>query len=174
MATIIAAVAKNGVIGNGGKVPWRLPHDMERFKRLTLGGVGIMGRSTWESLPPKWRPLPGRRNIVITSNHSYRAEGAETVQNLEEALNRAGNEKGVFLIGGERVYKQGLQYADRLLITLVHCEPLGDTFFHEVLGCDPKEWWLVLGTPDPPPPEGQPTSEFLWYHRISPPPTRQA
>ena len=84
--SLVAAVARNGVIGRGGTIPWRLPEDMAHFRELTMGHPVIMGRRTWESLPDRFRPLPGRRNVVVTRNPDWHADGAERAGSLEEAL----------------------------------------------------------------------------------------
>jgi dihydrofolate reductase len=124
MITLVAAAADNGVIGRRGAIPWRLPDDMKRFKALTLGHTVVMGRKTWDSLPPKNRPLPGRRNIVVTRDPDWRAEGAEPMA-LDAAL--AGGE--VFVIGGGEIYHAVLPYADRIELTEVHGDFAGDAFF---------------------------------------------
>ncbi len=158
---VIAAVARNGVIGNKGKIPWRLPHDMERFQRLTVGETVIMGRRTWESLPPKFRPLPKRRNIVLT-NSRFVAEGADVFTNLSDAIMDSNTEK-VYIIGGEQLYKEVLNRANEALITVVDTEPDGDACFEEALELEYNPaWWKVSESVDPKPPEGQPTSRFLW------------
>ena len=90
MLTLVAAVAKNGAIGRENRLLWRLPEDMQRFKALTMGGAVLMGRKTWESLPEKFRPLPGRHNIVVSRNVDYGAAGATVAHTLEEGIDRAG------------------------------------------------------------------------------------
>ncbi len=138
---IIVAVAQNGVIGAEGKIPWRLPEDLKRFSKLTKGdgsNAVIMGRKTWESIPAKYRPLPGRKNIVVSSRHQ---EGADfTVLFLWDALKLADGRgcKDIWLIGGQRIYEEAFsRYLDRedkfrieeLHVTRVRVTPPGDTFF---------------------------------------------
>jgi len=123
MITLVVAIADNGVIGKNGAIPWRLPDDMKRFKALTLGHTVVMGRKTWDSLPPKNRPLPGRRNVVVTRDPRWGDAGAEAVW-LELAL--AGD---VFVIGGAEIYRAALPRADRIELTEVHDEFEGDAHF---------------------------------------------
>jgi dihydrofolate reductase len=120
---IIAAVAKNGVIGRNNELIWNIPADMAHFKALTAGHTVIMGRKTWESLPPRFRPLPGRRNIVISRQVDYPAPGAEVADSLESALDLASTAATVFIIGGEQIYTQAMALADRLEITEVISNP---------------------------------------------------
>ena len=124
---LIAAVARNRVIGNNGQIPWNIPEDLHRFKELTAGHTVIMGRRTFESIGSS---LPGRENIVVTST-SNEISGCRIVRSLTEALHLAGGEK-VFIIGGERLYREALEYADYLDLTLVDTVPEGDTYFPEV------------------------------------------
>lgn len=127
--TLVAAVARNGVIGRDGGIPWRLPEDMAHFKELTTGHAVVMGRKTWESIPERFRPLSERRNVVVTRNPEWRAEGAERAGSIEEALRQLGDEPHVFVIGGAEVYAVALPYADELVLTEVDAEIDGDTFF---------------------------------------------
>lgn len=123
---LVLAMADNGVIGHAGKIPWRIPEDMRRFKALTIGKPVMMGRRTWDSLPRK--PLVGRKNIVITRDNSFRAEGAVVVHSLDDALaaaRKAGaNEASI--IGGAEIYRAALPVADLVHLTEVHAEPAGD------------------------------------------------
>ena len=128
---IIAAVAKNRVIGKDNRLLWNIPEDMAHFKSLTTGQTVIMGRKTWESLPERFRPLPNRRNIVISRQADYAAPGAEVAASLEIALNLASTAERVFIIGGEQIYRQAMPIADRLEITEVDLEPEGDAWFPE-------------------------------------------
>lgn len=123
---LIAAVARNGVIGAGNRLPWRLPEDLRHFKATTLGHPVIMGRKTWESLG---RPLPGRRNIVVTRNASYQAAGAEVVTSLDEALHSASGASKVFVIGGAELYRLALAAADELILTEIDRDYEGDAVF---------------------------------------------
>ena len=126
---LIAAVARNGVIGRGGGLPWRLPEDMAHFRRVTTGCPVIMGRKTWESLPPKFRPLPGRRNIVATRQPGWRADGATVVADLDAAISAAGDAPRAFVIGGAELYAAALPRADRLLLTEIDASAEGDAHF---------------------------------------------
>ena len=123
---IIVARASNGVIGRANTLPWRLRDDLQQFKQRTLGCPVIMGRKTWDSLG---RPLPGRRNIVITRQADFAASGAECVHSLAEALSACGDAARVFVIGGAQIYAQALSLADVLWITEVAAEVEGDACF---------------------------------------------
>lgn len=137
--TLVVAVAENGVIGRDGGMPWRLSTDMKRFRDTTMGKPIVMGRKTWESFPK--RPLPGRRNIVITRDRAYVAEGAETAPSLDEALERADDgAPEVCVIGGGEIYAQAIGRADRLDVTRVLSEVEGDTHFPPI---DPQIWHMV-------------------------------
>jgi dihydrofolate reductase len=133
---IIAAVARNRVIGKDNRLLWNIPEDMAHFKALTAGHTVIMGRKTWESLPPRFRPLPGRRNIVISRQPDYAAPGAEVADSLENALKLASTAAVVFVIGGEQIYTQAIAVADRLEITEVDLAPEGDAWFPEIATVD--------------------------------------
>lgn len=137
--TLIAAVARNGVIGIGNRLPWHLPADLKHFKALTLGHPVIMGRKTWESLPEKFRPLPERRNIVVTRDGSYRAEGAVVAPSLPAALAAAGGGEA-FLIGGAELYATALPLANRLQLTEIDATFEGDAWFPAI---DPGLWHEV-------------------------------
>ena len=152
---IIAAVAKNRVIGKDNRLLWNIPEDMAHFKALTAGHPVIMGRKTWESLPPRFRPLPGRRNIVISRQAGYDAPGAEVADSLEIALKMASTVALAFVIGGEQIYRQAMAVADRLEITEVDLEPEGDAWFPEIA---PGDWERTATT------EGAGFS-FLTYRR---------
>jgi dihydrofolate reductase len=130
--SIIAAVGKNRELGKGGKLLWHIPEDMRRFKALTMGHPVIMGRKTWESLPEKFRPLPGRTNIVVTRQVGYAAEGAIVADSFEAARAAAARAQGadeIFVIGGGELYATALPFADRLYLTLVDDMADADTFF---------------------------------------------
>ena len=133
---IIAAVAKNRVIGKDNRLLWNIPEDMAHFKALTTGQTVIMGRKTWESLPERFRPLPNRRNIVISRQADYAAPGAEVAASIKIALNLASTAEWVFIIGGEQIYAQATALADRLEITEVDQEPEGDAWFPEIVAVD--------------------------------------
>jgi dihydrofolate reductase len=135
--SLIVAVARNGVIGRDGGLPWRLSSDLKRFKRITMGKPVIMGRKTWESLPLK--PLPGRLNIVVTRQRDFRAEGAEIVATPEVALAIACRQspEEVFVIGGGELFHHFLPMADRLYLTEVDIDAEGDATFP---GLNTAEW----------------------------------
>ena len=130
---VIAAVARNGVIGHDNRLLWRLPEDLSHFRALTLGHPVIMGRKTWDSLPPKFRPLPGRRNLVVTRNRAWQADGAEPVPSLDEAVARLTHAtpacERAFVIGGGELYALALPLADELHLTEVDRDFEGDTRF---------------------------------------------
>jgi dihydrofolate reductase len=126
---LVAAVARGGVIGRDGGLPWRLPEDMARFREVTMGHPVVMGRRTWESLPERFRPLPGRRNVVLTRDPGWTAEGAERAGSLEEALRLLEDDGRVSVIGGGDVFAAALPLADELLLTEIDADLPGDTFF---------------------------------------------
>jgi dihydrofolate reductase len=123
---LIAAVARNSVIGVDNRLPWRLPEDMRRFRTLTTGHSIIMGRKTWESIG---KPLPDRQNIVVTRQRNFQAPGANVVASLEAALAVAFMPEPVFVIGGEALYREALPLASRLYLTEIRQDFLGDACF---------------------------------------------
>jgi dihydrofolate reductase len=127
--TLIAAVARNGVIGRDNQLLWRLPEDMQFFRQATLGHAVVMGRKTWQSLPERFRPLPGRRNIVVTRNAEFDAPGAECVASLDAALKPLAGDEEVFVIGGAELYALALPRAHRLLLTELDRDYEGDARF---------------------------------------------
>jgi dihydrofolate reductase len=158
--TLVAAVADNGVIGADGDIPWRIPEDFAHFKKLTMGGVLVMGRATYESIG---RPLPGRTTIVLTRDPAWRAPGVEVARDLDEALRLAADAGGeVFVVGGAEVYRAALPRATAQVLTKVHLSPPGDTFYPSY---DVHEWAETkrethLGE--------APAYEYVWYRRESP------
>lgn len=138
---LIAGVADNGVIGQGGTMPWRLKSDMRHFRALTLGKPVVMGRKTWLSTSIK--PLPGRTNIVVTRDPNFTAPGAVVAPNLEAALEAARGDAmrrgagDIMVIGGAEIYAQAMPVAQRLEITQIHLSPEGDTHFPAI---DPVVW----------------------------------
>ncbi|KXU88589.1 diacylglycerol kinase [Paraburkholderia monticola] len=126
--TLIVARANNGVIGRDNQLPWRLPEDLKFFKRTTMGAPIIMGRKTHESIG---RPLPGRRNIVVTRDAARRFQGCDTATNLDEALALAAQDQApqAFLIGGAELYDEGLHHADKLIVTEIAADFDGDATF---------------------------------------------
>ena len=125
---LILARAANGVIGKNNTLPWHLPEDMAHFKRITLGCPVIMGRKTWESLPPKFRPLPGRLNIVVTRQPHWRADGALAAHSLQEACALCPAASNAWVIGGAEVYAQALALADSAVVTEIDADFEGDAF----------------------------------------------
>lgn len=125
---MIFARAANGVIGNNNTMPWHLPEDMAHFKRLTQGWPVIMGRKTWDSLPPRFRPLPGRTNIVITRQPDWKENGAEPAASLADALKICARSEEVWIIGGAQIYAQAEPLADRIEVTEIAQDFEGDAF----------------------------------------------
>jgi len=125
---LIYARAANGVIGKNNAMPWHLPEDLAHFKRLTQGWPVIMGRKTWDSLPPKFRPLPGRTNIVITRQADWQEAGAEPVASLSGALERCKASAEVWVIGGAQIYAQAEPLAHRIELTEIAEDFQGDAF----------------------------------------------
>lgn len=128
---LVAAIARGGVIGLDGGLPWRLPEDMKHFRDVTMGHAVVMGRRTWESMPERFRPLPGRRNVVVTRDPTWSAEGAERVGSLEEALALLADDEHVSVIGGGEIFAAALPIADELVLTEIDLAIDGDTFFPE-------------------------------------------
>lgn len=136
---LIAAVARNRVIGQNNQMLWHIPEDMQHFRTFTAGSTVIMGRKTWESLPGRLRPLPGRRNIVVSRQADYAAPGAELAPSPEAALALLGADETAFIIGGAEIYGQTLGLAQRLEITEVDLAPEGDAWFPEIGAADWRE-----------------------------------
>lgn len=126
IVSMVAAMAENGVIGKSGRLPWHLPDEIKHFKRLTVDHTVIMGRKTYEEVG---RPLPNRRNVVISRNPEFRSSGVTVVPNLDEALALGATEDEVFVIGGGEIYRLAMPRADRLYLTTVHAPFEGDTTF---------------------------------------------
>jgi len=126
LISLVAAVARNGAIGKNNKLLCRISEDLQFFKRTTLGSPVIMGRKTWDSIG---RPLPGRRNIVVTRNPEWSADGAERAASLQEAMVLVQNAPKVFVIGGGEIYAQALPFADELVLTEIDADFEGDAFF---------------------------------------------
>lgn len=140
--SLLLAMDRNNGIGLGNKMPWRLPADLAYFKALTLGHTIVMGRRTFESVGSK--PLPGRRNVVLTRDSSFRAEGCETAHSLEEALQRYAGEEELFIVGGGEIYAKSMPYADKLYITVIDHEFEVDTHFPQV---NEAEWRIASEKP---------------------------
>ena len=123
---LIWAQARNGVIGKNGVMPWHLPEDLAHFKRTTLSHPVIMGRKTWDSIPPRFRPLPGRTNIVVTRQADWQEKGAHRTSSLREALQICENSSQVWIIGGAQIYAQALALADGIVVTEIDADVDGD------------------------------------------------
>jgi dihydrofolate reductase len=145
MISIIVAIAENMAIGKNNDLLWHIPADLKRFKQITSGHPVIMGKKTWESLPR--RPLPNRRNIVITDNPGEQIEGCEMAYSIEEAIARCNPEEENFIIGGASVYRQFLPYAHRLYLTFVHKPFEADVFFPDI---DFTQWKRISKEDFPP------------------------
>ena len=135
--SLIVAKSKNNVIGKNNQLPWHLPADLKHFKDVTMGKPIIMGRKTFESIG---KPLPGRRNIIITHNKNYTAEGCDVFHSIGDAFNAVKNETEVMIIGGANLYAQTIECASRLYLTEVDVEIDGDAFFPSP---EPTKWQLV-------------------------------
>jgi dihydrofolate reductase len=138
---LIWAQARDGVIGISGRLPWHLPEDLKLFRALTTGSTVVMGRRTWESLPERFRPLPGRTNVVLTSDVTWAAEGARRAGSVAEVLDE---DESLWVIGGGAVYAAFLPHADRLVVTDVDVLVEGDTWAPAI----GPEWQRVARTPD--------------------------
>jgi dihydrofolate reductase len=155
--SMIVARSRNHVIGRDNQMPWKISADLQFFKRVTMGHPVIMGRKTWESIG---RPLPGRRNIIVSRNAAYEATGGELVGSLEEALNSLSEFPRVFVIGGEQLFTQAFPKADRLYITEIDMDVEGgDTFFTVP---NESDWKEVERTPGS---EGEITFSFITLER---------
>jgi dihydrofolate reductase len=139
---IIAAMARNGVIGKDNRIPWSIKEDMAHFRELTKGFPCIMGRKTWESLPKK--PLPERANIIVSKTMTEAPQGAKVFPSLPLAIEACSANEKIFIIGGESIYKEALPLANKIELTLIHSNYEGDTFFPEI---DPT-YWSVTNTED--------------------------
>lgn len=134
--TLIVAAAENNAIGKGNKMPWHLPNDFKYFKKNTLEHHIVMGRKTFESIG---KALPGRRNIILTRDPDFRADGIETCSTIEQVLAQSQDENEIFIIGGAQIYAQTIAIADKVLLTRVHTTLDGDAFFQKL---NPSEWAL--------------------------------
>lgn len=132
--SLVVAMAKNRVIGAGGRIPWHLPNELQLFKRVTMGHPIIMGRKTYESIG---RLLPGRATVIVTRQADYRVPGALIAHSLDAAIAACGHEDEIFVIGGGELYREALPRADRIYLTTVEAEPAGDTYMPEL---DERAW----------------------------------
>jgi dihydrofolate reductase len=151
---LIAALARNRVIGRDNRLPWHLPADLRFFKQTTMGKPLLMGRRTWESIG---RPLPGRRMIVLSRDPGYQAPGCAVARSLDEAVDLAGSVAEVMVIGGATVYRQALLRAGRLYLTRVEADVPGDAWFPE---WNEQDWRLVWEEPHPA------DAEHVWPYRF--------
>ena len=159
---LIYARAANGVIGKDNKLPWHLPEDLAHFKRTTLGCPVIMGRKPWESLPPKFRPLPGRLNIVVTRDSGFVAEGASVAHSLEAAHGLCSAGGTAWVIGGAQIYAQALPLAREVVVTEIARDFEGDAFA-PVLGGE----WREVARDEQVSASGLPLA-FVTYRRANP------
>lgn len=148
---LVWAEARGRVIGRNGGMPWSVPEDLAHFREVTLGAPVIMGRRTWESFPERFRPLPGRRNIVVTGSDSWQADGAERAGSLDAALDLVREVPAAWVIGGARLFAEAIGRADVLEVTELDLEVDGDTFAPErpgwyVARIEPQEGWSVSRT----------------------------
>lgn len=157
---LVAAVARNRVIGSGGGMPWHLPADLRRFKAITIGKPMVMGRKTFEAIG---RPLPGRRTVVVTRDPDWSADGVEVAGDLESALELAarGGSDEIVVAGGGEIYAQAMGRADRLRLTWIEADPEGDAHFPEL---DPTVWREVAREAYPAE-GGRPAYAFVDYAR---------
>lgn len=164
--SLVVAVARNGVIGAGNRIPWRLSADMKRFKSLTMGKPVIMGRKTYESIG---KPLPGRRNIVVSRDGTFSPVGVDVVPSFEAALVTArqtqhlNDIEEIMVIGGGEIYRMAIDMADRLYVTLVDAAPEGDTYFPAI---DQASWRATSSEQTAAGPKDSAATTFVVYDRI--------
>lgn len=157
--SLIAAMAKNRVIGRQGEIPWKIPGEQKLFKKITLGHAVIMGRKTYESIG---RPLPGRTNIVVTRQKQYQAQGCTVVHDLSSALNHCPeDEDEAFICGGGQLYHEALPMADHIYLTVIPREIAGDTYFPDISATE-----FRVRQSESIQVEGAETYNFLIYERI--------
>ncbi len=164
--SLIAAVAKNRVIGKENDLPWRLPDDMKYFMQTTSGHHVLLGRKNYDSLLPKFKPLPNRTNIVVTRQKDFKAAGCVVVNSIEKGIEiaRVNNEKELFVIGGAQIYEQSLAEADFLYLTEINAEIEGDTYFPVF---DSNEWTEVSRKPHVADERHRYSFDFVVYKRKS-------
>ena len=161
--TLILARARNGVIGRGNAMPWKIPGEQAVFKRITMGHPIVMGRKTWESiLASAGRPLPGRRNIGVTRNPAYAAPGAEVVDSVAAAIALCNEAPEMFVIGGAELYRAALPDAHRMIITAIDADFDGDTFLPAP---DPQVWRESAREPLPAQAPRDFAVDFVTYER---------
>jgi dihydrofolate reductase len=159
IVTLIAARARNGVIGRNNQMPWKIPGEQAYFKRMTMGSPIVMGRKTWESLG---RALPGRHNIVVTRNPAFKATGADVVGSLDDALKVAGDVGQIFVIGGAQLYAAAMPRAKRILLTEIDADFDGDTLMPAP---DRNEWRETSREEHPPTTERPFAYSYVVYER---------
>ena len=159
---LIYARAANGVIGKNNAMPWHLPEDLAHFKRLTQGWPVIMGRKTWDSLPPRFRPLPGRINLVVTGQAGWSSAGAQPASSLADALAQCSQSEQVWIIGGAQIYAQAEPLADRIEVTEIARDFEGDAFAPRL-----SEAWRETGREAHVSSQGLPFS-FVTFEKASP------
>lgn len=157
--SLIVAVARNGVIGRNGSLPWRLPEDLAHFKRTTMGSPIIMGRKTWESIG---KPLPGRRNIVVSRTPGFAPVGVEVAADLDAAVGLCADAAEVFVIGGAQLYVAALPRAQRLIVTEIDADFEGDTHWPPI---DAKLWRETARERQPPTEQRAFALDFVNYER---------
>ena len=135
--SFLVAMARNRVIGRDNRIPWHLPHDLKRFKALTMGHHIVMGRRTWDSIN---RLLPGRTTVIITRNPAFEVPGAKIARSIEDALRACADDPEIFVIGGEQIFRAALPYAQRLYLSAIDADVEGDTYMPEI---DMREWQLT-------------------------------
>jgi dihydrofolate reductase len=160
MISIIVAVSEDMGIGLKNDLLWNISEDLRRFKRLTTGNTIVMGKRTWESLPK--RPLPGRKNVVITDIPEENFEGAVAAYSIQDAIDKCRTDTEVFIIGGGSIYRQFMPYADKLLITHVHKRSEADVFFPEI---DPSVWKAIEKEEHISPDEPVPYTYIIYVRR---------
>ncbi len=159
--SLIAALARNRVIGRDNSLVWHIPADLAHFKKITHGHPVVMGRKTWDSIG---RPLPGRRNLVVTRQEAWNAQGAEPVASLQEALSLCVEAPEVFVIGGAQIYEQALPLAHRLWLTEIDAEPQGDAWFPAW----PRDRFEQISREHHEAQAGIPAFDFVLYERRAP------
>jgi len=165
---LVVAMAENGVIGRDGRLPWRLKSDLQHFRALTVGKPVVMGRTTYLSIAPGYRPLPGRTNVVVSRNPNFTAPGAIVAPVLgiglsvarADALRRGAD--AIMVAGGADIYAQALPLADEIALTLVHCAPPGDTTFPPI---DPDRWQEMTHVEQPAGPDDDAAFAYVSYRR---------
>jgi dihydrofolate reductase len=160
MISIIVAISEDWGIGKNNELLWHIPEDLKRFKKLTMGQCIVMGKKTWESLPK--RPLPGRRNIVLTDVPGEIIEGSITAYSIEDALGKCGSGEEIFIIGGGSIYRQFMPLADRLYITHIHMKAEADVYFPVI---ESSVWEPLEKEEHPEDTEGNPAYSYVIYRR---------